>query len=132
MALIILADDDELIGGIVREKLASRGHIVGVVTNGADALKAVWAKRPQLVILDCNMPEPSGINVLREIRKSLDLYETPVLMLTGRRSQADEDIALYEGANGYLKKPFDPEQLAFKVEELLAKDAAARPMARRV
>lgn len=81
---LILADVDKLVGELVRAKLASHGHVVGVVTNDADALKAIWAKRPQLVILDCNMPEVSGIGLLRELKKAPELYEIPVLMLTGR------------------------------------------------
>ena len=124
MALIILADDDELIGELVRSTLGSAGYVVGVVANGADALRAIRAKRPQLVILDCNMPELSGISVLRELRKAPELYQIPVLMLTGRRARADEDIAMYEGANDYLRKPFEPDELTNRVERLLGKDHA--------
>jgi DNA-binding response OmpR family regulator len=74
-----------------------------------------------LVILDCNMPELSGVNVVRELRKSMDFAELPVLMLTGRRSEADEELARFAGANDYLRKPFDPDQLVFRVERLLEK-----------
>lgn len=121
MAYIIVADDDPLVAELVRETLSSYGHIAGVVNNGDDALKAVWAKKPDLVILDCNMPERSGLLALREIRQSREFYDLPVLMLTARRSDADHELAMREGANDYVKKPFDPDELVFRAEELLKK-----------
>ncbi len=54
------------------------------------------------------------------MRKSRDLFDIPVMILTGRRSERDVELALFEGANDYLKKPFDPDELVFRVEELLA------------
>jgi DNA-binding response OmpR family regulator len=119
MAHIIIADDDDLVTEVVREALMEEGHIVGAVNNGGDAWRAIMTKRPDLVILDCNMPEASGIIVLREMRNRMEFASTPVLILTGRRSQGDVDLAMYEGATAYMKKPFDPDQLVFRVEELL-------------
>lgn len=119
MARIIIADDDEIAGEIAREALASAGHVVGVVTNGADALTAVRVKKPDLVVLDCNMPELSGLLVLRAMRDDKNLWDIPVLMLTGRQSQQDVELARYEGAGDYMKKPFDPDELIFRAEELL-------------
>jgi DNA-binding response OmpR family regulator len=124
MALILLADDDELVGDIVREALSARGHVVGVVENGIDAVRVVEMKRPALVILDCAMPEMNGIEALRQIRLSPSAHRTPVLMLTGRRSEMDVDIARRAGASDYLKKPFDTDQLVARVEQLLDKAAA--------
>ena len=123
MARIIIAEDDEIVGEIARDALLSHGHGVGVVTNGAEALRVVRARRPDLLILDCNMPEMSGMLVLRELRNSPALSNLPVMMLTGRRSAQDVELAMFAGADAYLKKPFDPEELAFRVDELLA----ARP-----
>lgn len=119
MARIIIAEDDEIVSEIVRETLTKEGHVVGVVENGTDAVQAIRVKRPDLVILDCNMPELSGMGVLREIRTALALYDTPVLMLTGRQSARDVDLAFNQGADDYMKKPFDPEELVFRVEQLL-------------
>ena len=81
----------------------------------------VKARRPDLLILDCNMPEMSGVVVLREIRNTPALCDLPIMMLTGRRGAQDEDLAMFAGADAYVKKPFDPEELVFKVDELLAK-----------
>ncbi len=120
MARIIIAEDDVVMGEIARDALLAHGHGVGLVTNGADALRVVRGRRPDLLILDCNMPEMSGMVVLRELRNSPALCNLPVMMLTGRRSAQDVELAMFAGADAYLKKPFDPEELAFKVEELLA------------
>ena len=119
MALILIADDDELIVDVVREALAARGHIVGAVDDGYAVVRVVEAKRPGLVILDCNMPEVSGLEALRQIRFSPTCFATPVLMLTGRINDVDEEIAMRAGANDYLRKPFDPDQLVSRVEMLL-------------
>ena len=119
MARIIIAEDDEIVSEVVREALTKAGHVVGVVDNGADAVRAIKVKQPDLVILDCNMPELSGLMVLREIRTALALYDTPVLVLTGRQSQRDVELAFNQGTDDYMKKPFDSEELVFRVEELL-------------
>jgi DNA-binding response OmpR family regulator len=123
MALILIADDDELVVEMVREALSARGHIVGAVDDGMPVASIVEFKRPELVILDCNMPELSGIQALRQIRVLRSAYATPVLMLTACRGQFDEDIAIRAGANDYLRKPFDPDQLVSRVETLLARAA---------
>jgi DNA-binding response OmpR family regulator len=123
MARIIMADDDEIVCEVVRDALTTAGHAVGVLDNGADALKVIRARRPDLVILDCNMPELPGILVLRQMRDSPDLYETPVLILTGRQSARDNEIAFYEGATDYMTKPFDPEELVFRVGVMLERKA---------
>jgi DNA-binding response OmpR family regulator len=119
MARIIMADDDEIVGELARDALIDAGHAVGLLDNGAEALRVIRARRPDLVILDCNMPEMSGLLVLRQMRDSADLSDTPVLILTGRQSDRDSEIAFYEGANDYMRKPFDPDELVFRVNELL-------------
>ena len=119
MARIIYAEDDELMGEIVRSTLAKDGHVVGVVADGNAALRAIALKMPDLVILDCSMPKLSGIQVLERMRLNQALYDMPVLMLTGRQSDKDVSLAAYAGADAYVKKPFDPEYLLFVAGSLL-------------
>jgi DNA-binding response OmpR family regulator len=119
MARIIIADDDELLVDMVRSALEARGHIVGSLENGRRVRQVVETKRPDLVILDCSMPEVSGIQALRDLRTSPIAHATPVLVLTGRRSLIDEDIAWKAGTDDYLRKPFDPDELVARVEALL-------------
>ena len=131
MARILVADDDSLVGDVVRYALTPRGNIVGVVASGAEAVRVAESKRPDLIILDCSMPGLSGVEALRQIRNSSTAYAIPVLMLTARSSQRDEDIAMRAGANDYLRKPFDPTELLVLVERLITKFAApARQAAR--
>jgi DNA-binding response OmpR family regulator len=128
MARIIYAEDDELMGEIVRSTLAKDGHIVGVVADGKSALRAIAFKSPDLVILDCSMPELSGIQVLERMRLDQALYNMPVLMLTGRQSEKDVSLAAYAGADAYVKKPFDPEYLLFVASSLLEEGRAGGNM----
>lgn len=121
MARIIIAEDDEIVGEIVCDALIGAGHGAGLLTNGRDALAVIKAKRPDLVILDCNLPELSGLLVLRALRQTASTCDIPVLVLTGRRSEKDVELAHFEGADDYMKKPFDPDDLIVKVEALLAK-----------
>lgn len=126
MALIHLADDDPLVRDVVQATLTAHGHVVGMVDNGADAVRIFEAKQPDLVILDCTMPKLGGIDALRQIRLLSGEDHTPVLMLTGRRSSMDETIAIRAGANDYLRKPFSPTQLLVRVELLLQRAANSR------
>ncbi|MDE8654027.1 response regulator [Novosphingobium album (ex Liu et al. 2023)] len=119
MARILIADDDDLMGCMLQNALMDAGHAVGLLGNGYDALRTILTMRPHLVILDCDMPEMHGVAVLKHIRCDQALWNLPVLMLTGCRSQSDEDIALYAGANAYLRKPCDPAYVVFRVEEAL-------------
>lgn len=129
MALILVADDDELVVELVRETLERQGHVVGAVDDGFRVAGIVEFKQPALVILDCMMPKLPGVEALRQIRSLKVNFATPVLMLTARRNRADEQIAFHAGADDYLLKPFDPDQLLFRVEHLLARAAERRPQA---
>lgn len=126
MARIIIADDDELIIDIVRSKLEECGHIVGALSDGQSVRAVLDAKRPDLLILDCGMPNKSGLEALREVRNSALNYGIPVLILTGRISSSDEQIAYATGADDYIRKPFDPDQLAARVDALLDSHAERR------
>lgn len=119
MSRIIVAEDDEIVAEIVRETLFQAGHAVGVVENGLDALNVIRAKRPDMVILDCSLPGMTGVQIVRQMRIEYDLFNTPVLMLTARTSATDEDLAMYAGANEYMRKPFVPTKLVAMVDRLL-------------
>ncbi|HEU5285501.1 MAG TPA: response regulator [Sphingomicrobium sp.] len=120
MALILIADDDELIVEMVAEALRPRGHIVETLDDGVHVADIVATRHPALVVLDCAMPKMGGIEVLRTIRASATGFDTRVLMLTGRRSGADEEIAIRAGADDYLRKPFAVAELVNRAERLLA------------
>lgn len=125
MARIIIADDDDLITEIACDALMSAGHDPSAFSNGRDALQAVRSNKPDLVVLDCNMPGLNGLHVCRELRDSAEFEHLPVLFLTGRSSDFDVEIGYYEGATDYMTKPFDPDELVFRVRDLLLKHQPA-------
>lgn len=125
MANILVADDDDLLGELVRFKLEAAGHDVTILEDGAGALNAARGGEFDLVVLDAMMPIMSGADVLRSL--SAEQPDLPVLMLTSRKTQADVVAALDAGARDYLTKPFIPDELVARVTAILK---AARPVAR--
>ncbi|MEO7786350.1 MAG: response regulator [Sphingomicrobium sp.] len=119
MGRIILAEDDPISGMIASAALMDAGHAVGWLKDGSEVLAALIRRPPNLAILDCNMPGMSGVMVLREMRRRVELCEVPVLMLTARTSDSDERIARFAGADEYLTKPFDLVELVQTAEELM-------------
>ena len=119
VALILIADDDELIVDLVCTVLGRQGHVVSAVDDVWPVLQLLAAQTPALLILDYTMPKVSGIEVLRRVRGAATFSSLPILMLTGRCGEQDEQLALASGANDYLRKPFDPTELVVRVSALL-------------
>lgn len=119
MARILIAEDDAIAASVLANALMNAGHAVGVLDNGRDALFTIRAKRPDIVILDGDLPEMHGLTVLRDLRHDAQVWHTPVFMLTASRSRADEEIAMRAGATGYLRKPFDPDYVLFRINAAL-------------
>ena len=120
MAQILVAEDDALVGEVVHSLMRAQGHSVAIVTNGAEAVAAYGAQRPDLVILDCSLPRLTGPAARGRTRPARGGEPTPVLMLSDRIGSRDEEIATKAGATDYLRKPFSPMQLQVRVELLLA------------
>jgi DNA-binding response OmpR family regulator len=119
MAGIVIVEDDEIVGNMVGATLSTRGHIVEVVTNGDDAIDTIRECHPDLVVLDCALPGKSGLLVLKDLRESVTFQSTPVLVMSARRSDWYVNLAMKEGADDYVKKPFHPGELIERVEMLL-------------
>lgn len=126
MARIIYVEDDELAGELVKEVLTGAGHLVGVIQHGTLAFDTIAFKRPDVVILDRSLPGMQGMEILTRLRQNAGTYLTPILMLTGKRDTALIDEALAAGADDYLTKPFQPEDLVQRVAAaLMSKSFAA-------
>lgn len=121
MAHILIVDDDEIVAELATDTLINAGHACGWVTSGEEALKLLKWRRPDLMLLDQDMPGMSGNAVLRELRTSDKLYDLPVIMFTALNGTKDEEQAIYAGAQDYIRKPFEPKSLLFKVKQLLTK-----------
>lgn len=126
MAHILIIDDDELIAQIATEILIDAGHACGWVTNGEEAWTLLnKGKRPNLVLMDQDLPGISGISLVRKVRQSPDLYDLPVIMFTAMSGEDDEAQAIYAGAQDFIRKPFEPKMLITCVDRLLSKRLAA-------
>lgn len=120
MAKILVADDDDLLGEVLRFKLEKMGHTVLVVTDGASALDFARNEDFDVLTLDSMMPALSGMEVLQLLKADPATAKLPVIMLTARRGEDDVVNALRAGAADYLTKPFMPEELALRIAAVLA------------
>jgi len=116
MRTILVVEDEEAIAEAVRARLASEGYRVQVTHDGPQALQAVAAERPDLVVLDLMLPGMDGLEVCQEIQKR---DWVPVLMLTARTEEADKVAGFAVGADDYLTKPFSMRELAARVRAIL-------------
>ena len=120
MARIVVADDDVDIRDLVEFKLATLGHEIITVGDGAAAYAACRDQRPDLAVLDVMMPGTSGLEAIKMIRADADLVGLPVILLTARAQESDVEAGFDSGADDYITKPFSPRELAARVEALLA------------
>lgn len=121
MAHVLIADDDELIAELASQALIDAGHACGWVTSAEDAWFLLQRRRPDILLLDQNMPGMSGVTFLRKLRQSANFYDLPVLMFTAMKGEQDESQAIYAGAQDYIRKPFEPKSLRSKVQRVLAR-----------
>ena len=119
---ILLADDDPTIADSLAPFLERAGFHVLVVSDGAAALEKAQAHHPELIILDVLMPRMDGREVLRRLRRS-NVW-TPTILLTQVGEASERALALEEGADDYLNKPFDPHELLARIRAVLRR---ARP-----
>lgn len=115
-ARILLVDDEVSIQRAVGPLLKSRGYIVESASTGAEAIAAVAARPPDVVVLDLGLPDLDGTEVCARIRKSSDV---PIVVLSARGSETDKVRALDLGADDYVTKPFGPEELLARIRVAL-------------
>jgi DNA-binding response OmpR family regulator len=113
---VLVVDDDADVRALVAELLTRAGYQVNQAPNGREALKVLFDARPDLVLLDINMPELDGWGTLERIR---ELSDVPVLMLTALGAELEKVRALRAGADDYVTKPFGRQELLARVESLL-------------
>ena len=118
---ILIAEDEEHIAKLVAFKLSKEGFGITVARNGQEALDRLATRAWSLIILDVMMPVLDGWQVLKAIRQSDSLSTVPILMLTAKGDKKDMANAAELGATRFLKKPFDPAELAEVVREMVTK-----------
>lgn len=117
---ILVADDNANIRKVVKMGFESLGYSVITADDGRVALEKIRAERPDLVILDVMMPEKSGYDVCSEMKADAELRSIPVVMLTAKNLEEDQYWGRELGADEYITKPYDPEQLEAAVEKIFA------------
>ncbi len=124
MARIMIVEDDRSIAELVGIYLRKEGHVVEIVGNGSQALHVYESAtaKPDLIVLDLMLPGLDGRGVARRIRT---LGETPIVMLTALDDDRDKIEGLDLGADDYLTKPFNPEELLARVRAILRRAARA-------
>jgi two-component system response regulator MprA len=117
MATVLIAEDDRQIREALDRILRFEGYETLLTNDGAAALEAVSEQRPDVVVLDVMMPFVDGLSVARKLREKGD--RTPILMLTARQETSDRVAGLDAGADDYLSKPFELDELLARIRALL-------------
>lgn len=129
MHKILIVDDSPTIRKMVRASLQGLSSSEFLeASTGLEAIEQLAVTRVQLIVLDLNMPDMHGIDVLKFVRKNPNYRTLPVVVLTTRGDDTSRQTAQQAGATSYLTKPFTPQMLAKTVEDLLhtSVDAGAR------
>jgi two-component system, OmpR family, KDP operon response regulator KdpE len=121
-ANILVVDDEPQIRRVLRSTLSTHGYVITEAKTGEEALEWMRKEKPDLILLDVNMPGIGGIETCREMRRG---SEAPIIMLTVRNAERDKVAALDAGADDYVVKPFGIEELLARIRAALRRYAAS-------
>ncbi|HWW84108.1 MAG TPA: response regulator transcription factor [Vicinamibacterales bacterium] len=113
---ILIVEDDPTLRLVLQDNLRSEGYHVDVASDGVAAIRNTQAAIPDLIVLDLTLPDCDGIELLPVLRQS---GQVPIIVLTARTQQAEKVKGLALGADDYMTKPFDPEELLARVRAVL-------------
>jgi PleD family two-component response regulator len=125
---ILLVDDDPVITRFLASDLRLEGYVVDVLADGSEVVERAVSTRPDLVLLDVELPGTDGLEVLRRIRANPPTASLPVILLTGRAGATDKVLGLSAGADDYVVKPFDTLELVARVGGTLRRTADIRAL----
>lgn len=121
LATALLIDDDEDIVYLLRLLLLRDGFIVHAATNGRDAREFIENSKPtDIVITDLMLPYVSGFELITQIRENRQWKNVPVIVLSGKVTERDAVRALDTGANDYVTKPYNPQELSARIKRHLS------------
>ncbi len=118
-ARILIVEDDQDIAELVARYLDKAGFTTERAASGKDALDAIAARPPDLLVLDLMLPHVDGLEICRRVRADASTAGTPIIMLTARADESERIVGLEIGADDYLAKPFSPNELVARVRALL-------------
>jgi len=116
---IVIAEDNEHIRMVVEARLKGNGYEVVTAEDGQMALEKIRTESPDLIILDVVMPPPNGFQVCRTIKDDAGLKHIPIILLTSKSSESDKFWGMESGADAYVTKPYNPEDLLAHIKDLL-------------
>ena len=119
---ILLVDDEESICNMIKLHFQTEGYLVYTAFDSEEAVRAL-SNRPDLILLDINMPEVSGLELCKKIRNYIDC---PILFLTSRVTEQDKIVGLQVGGDDYITKPFSLAELTARVEAHLRRESRVR------
>jgi DNA-binding response OmpR family regulator len=119
MTRILVVEDDPDIGELVCRYLEKASFTADLVSSGRDAVAALEAGAPDLLILDLMLPHVDGLEICRLVRATDKTAAIPIIMLTARAEEAERIVGLEIGADDYIAKPFSPNELVARVRALL-------------
>ena len=122
---ILVVDDDDRLRDLLKRYLSREGHDVTTAKDAASARRLMQTMSFDLIVLDVMMPGEDGLSLLKGIREKLD---TPVILLTARGQPAERIEGLKLGADDYLPKPFEPEELTLRIGSILKRAAPEAPV----
>lgn len=120
MSKIFIVEDDRSIREELAELLRNSGYEAEYLTEFSDSKAKILSAKPDLILMDINIPELNGEQLLKEIRKETD---TPVIMVTSRTSETDEVLSMSYGADDYITKPYNPTILLLRISAVLKRSA---------
>jgi two-component system OmpR family response regulator len=126
---LLVVDDEETLADLVASALRFAGYDVRIEQSGFDALSAVKARTPDLIVLDVNLPDLDGFEVCRRLRR--DGHQMPVVFLTARDDLDDLRTGFRQGGDDYVRKPFSLEELTLRIGALLRRSGSESPGPRR-
>ena len=126
MKHILVIEDDPDIVELLRFNLERESYRVTSAVTGSEGLAELQRERPDLLILDLMLPEISGFELCRRLRRDSRLEDLPVIMLTARSEEADVIAGIELGADDYIKKPFSPRELVARVGAVLRRTGQAQ------
>ena len=119
MPRVLVVDDDPQVLKLLRVNFELEGYDVGFASNGEEALDAIASQRPDVLVCDVMMPGIDGLEVVRRLRADPKTASLPVVVVSAKAQQADLADGEVAGADAYVTKPFDPQDILDAVARLL-------------
>jgi len=126
MAFVLLIDDEVIFHRMIEHALKPMGHVVYTELNGIQGLEAARLVKPDVIITDLNLPDISGYEVTRRLRRDPIFAHTPIMVLTSHSGLQDKLGSFESGADDHITKPFEPEELVARMNVLLRKQDLIR------